>query len=103
MLEIIGIIGLVIGLYIAVVLTILVIKLKDGIEQIQSLKQIISDKLKTKYEIVNEMTVLEAKKTYVRAKSIILEMLTDTENFWINVIGKAMGGKGGSSGYREGR
>jgi len=96
-----GIIGLVIVGYIAVLLTILILKLNNGIQEIKSLNQIISTKLKTKYEIINEMSITEARIKYIRAKSIIFEIIEEAGPLFTNMIAKALGGKS-SGGYREG-
>ena len=95
------IIGLFVGIYIAVLLTLLIYKLKDGISQIQQLNQVISEKLKTKYEIVNEMSTLEAKKKYIRLKAVIAEILGYLRPDLVEIISTALGGKKGNS-YREG-
>jgi len=97
------IVGIVLGVYIAVLLTILVMKLNKGIQQVQSLNNIISTKLKTKYEIINEMSIKEAKIKYIRARAIIFELIEEAGPLITNMIAKALGGKSGSSdGYREG-
>ena len=97
----IQIIGLAVLIYIGVLLTLLVLKLKDGITEVQSLKQVISDKLKTKYEIVDSMTTVEAQKKYIRFKSVIFEIIEEASPLFTNMIAKALGGKS-SGGYREG-
>ena len=97
----IQIIGLILLGYIAVLLTIFVFKIRDGIKEIQSLKQVISDKLKTKYEIVGNLSILEAQKKYIRFKSIIFEIIEEAGPLFSNMISVALGGKKGG-GYREG-
>ena len=97
----IQIIGLVLLGYIAVLLTIFVFKMRDGIAEIKSLKQVISDKLKTKYEIVGNLSILEAQKKYIRFKSIVFEIIEEAGPLISNMIGVALGGKKGG-GYREG-
>ena len=97
------IIGLGIGFYIAVLFTVLLFRLNSGIQQVKSLKQVISDKLKSKQEIVNGMSVREAKILYIRVKAIIFEILEEASPIISNAIAVALGGKKSSSGYREGR
>lgn len=91
------------ALYIAVLLTVLIFKLNKGVQQVQSLEHIISEKLKSKFEIIDNMSVVEAQKKVIRFKSILFEMLEESAPIWTNIIGKALGGKSSSSGgYREG-
>lgn len=89
--------------YIAVILTVIALKLSKGINQIQLLNQTITDKLKTKYEIVNGMSITEAKKKYIRLKATIFEILEEASPIISNAIAKALGGKSTGTSYRDGR
>ena len=88
--------------YISVLLTIFVVKFKIGVREITSLNQTINEKFKTKYELVNELSITEAHKKYIRFKSVIFEILEEASPIISNAISVALGGKKGSSGYREG-
>ena len=92
---------IIIGIYISTLLTILLLRLKVGLQELQKLNKTITEKLKTKYEIINEMSVLEAKKKYIRAKSLIFEIIEEAGPLISNMISVALGGKKGG-GYREG-
>ncbi|NNJ45271.1 MAG: hypothetical protein HKP62_04565 [Sulfurovum sp.] len=104
MLEIlVGLVGIIL-VYIAVILTVFVVKAKGMITTVDNLRETISEKLKTKEEIVNSMSVLEAKKTYIRFKSEIYNMIDEAGPIFAKWIAKALGGdKKSSGGYREGR
>jgi hypothetical protein len=98
-----GLVGLVLGGYISVILTLLFVKLKKGISVVESLEQTISEKFKDKREIINEMSILEAKKHYIRLKAEILGLVKEASPILTKCINDAIAGNKGSSTYREGR
>lgn len=64
-------------------------------------EQVISEKLKSKLEVINEMSVVEARKWDIRLQQQLFEWMESFATIIANKVGVMLGGKK-TSGYREG-
>jgi len=99
MLEIVGLVLLVQLSIIIVFLYILSRKLQHFTAYV---KEVIDTKLKTKWDLINEMPVKEAKKWDIRVQSEIKRWIDYASIAIANKVGQMLGGKKGRGGYAEG-
>jgi hypothetical protein len=96
------IMGLLVILQLSIIL-IFLHRFSNRIEKFVSyVEELVDTKLKTKWEMIDEMPVKEAKKWDIRIRSELQQWIDYAAVSIANKVGKMLGGKNKGSGYAEG-